>query len=587
MAAATRLVDSARPSRQVAGLRLAIARVTAVEGTPDAVLAALEPAAQVAADSDVPELESACRSMLGELHEAAGGLDAALSALRAAMSADRRDRERAAQLRTGLTAVTTTWALRPSDGPAAGGARATDLATSLDGVVGPRDHGPDDRTSAADAVGVHGADGRGQAVDRRHGDSPSPDAVGSRAPRETPSDLARPSGPAGQGSGTGRRARRLVAEALEQRLDTSATLDGGPDEDRRAGRGPARAASGAHVTSGHVTNGHVTNGHVTNGHVTNGHVTNGHAADGSRVAATGPTRRSAEPAGGSVPGATPAPDPTWGPQPPPGAVHVAYRTAGGGGSLIGDALLHELAGGGRPRADRLRSSTDRSAAASRSRTDGDRPGTAGGTAAHDPLFGPLDADRSRGPDGRGASRAGANGAEPGADGSTGGTPDSRAPRWERRAGGSSPYDDTVVLGMRVNGQADPPTLPPRADGGGRAADGTSRAARPARGGAPTGGHGGAPSGGHGSGPDGPAPGTPPPASGGGRNGSTSDDTSARSGTADPRGPARPDAPDTPDGSGRARRGRSGRGPDRPPSTDTDGLGLADLLAGALAAYRDL
>jgi hypothetical protein len=573
VAAATRLVDSARPSRQVAGLRLAIARVTAVEGSPDAVLAALEPAAQVAADSNVPELESACRSMLGELHEAAGGLDAALAALRAAMSADRRDRERAAQLRTGLTAATTTWALRSSGDPAGAGAtRGTDPTTSLDGAAGPRDHEPNGRTSAADVVGVHVTDGRGETVDPWHGDPPSPDAVGSRARRETPNDPAHPGGPAGPGAGTGRRARRLVAEALEQRLDTSATLDGGPDEDRRAGRGPARAASG----------GRVSNGHVPNGHVSNGHLPDGHAADGGRVAATGPTRRSVEPAGGSVRGATSAPGPTWGTPSPPGAVHAAYRTAGGGGSLIGDALLHELAGGSRPGADGVRSSTDRSAAAPRGRTDGERLGTAGGSAAHDPLFGPIDADGSRGPDGPGASRASANGAGPGsggAGGSTAGMTDSRmtnprsprSPRRERPAGGLS-YDDTVVLGMRVNGQADPPTLPPGADGGGHAADDTSGAARPARGG---------PSGRHGGGPDGPAPGPPPSASGGGRNDSTAD------GAADPHGPARPDVPDTADGSRRARRGTSGRGPGRPPSTDTDGLGLADLLAGALAAYRDL
>ena len=438
VAAATRLVDSARPSRQVAGLRLAIARVTAVEGSPDAVLAALEPAARVAADSDVPELESACRSMLGELHEAAGGLDAALAALRAAMAADRRDRERAAQLRTGLTAVTATWALRPSGGPA--GAGATDLATSLDGAVGPRDHGPNGRTSAADVVGVHVADARREAVDRRHGDSPSPEAVGSRG-RGRGAERSRSPGRTGRarlrdGAPRAPAGRRGVGTAAGHER----ALDGGPDEDRRAGRGPARAASGGHVSNGHVASGHVADGQVTNGHVANGHVSNGHAADGGRVAATGPTRRSVEPAGGSVPGATPAPDPTWGTPSPPGAVHAAYRTAGGGGSLIGDALLHELAGGGRPGADGLRSSTDRSAAARAvepTATARERPGAAqrtircsarstptvpeGRTAAEPPV--PVRTVRSR------VGRTG---------GSTGGTTDSRAPRWERRAGGSSP-----------------------------------------------------------------------------------------------------------------------------------------------------
>ena len=77
--AANRLLTATRPSRQLAGLRLAVARVAAVSESADTVLAALEPAAQDAADGDVPELESACRSMLGELHEAAGRLDAALT----------------------------------------------------------------------------------------------------------------------------------------------------------------------------------------------------------------------------------------------------------------------------------------------------------------------------------------------------------------------------------------------------------------------------------------------------------------------------------------------------------------------------
>jgi hypothetical protein len=49
----------------------------------------------------------------------------------------------------------------------------------------------------------------------------------------------------------------------------------------------------------------------------------------------------------------------------------------------------------------------------------------------------------------------------------------------------------------------------------------------------------------------------------------------------------PTRSDGAEGSRPARRGTSGRGPGRPPSTDTDGLGLADLLAGALAEYRNL
>src|SRR6185312_1156433 len=119
--AANRLIAVASPSRQVAGLRLAIARLTAVADGPDVVLTALEPAAQDAADSNVPELESACRSMLGELHEAAGRLDTALAAVRAAMAAERRDRDRGARLRSRLAAAAASWAGRPSRGTAPAG----------------------------------------------------------------------------------------------------------------------------------------------------------------------------------------------------------------------------------------------------------------------------------------------------------------------------------------------------------------------------------------------------------------------------------------------------------------------------------
>src|SRR6185312_12261780 len=117
--AANRLLVATRPSRQLAGLRLAVARVAAATDDAEAVLAALEPAAQDAAAADVPELESACRSMLGELHEAAGRLDAALAAVRAAMAAERCDHDRGARLRVRLAAVMATWAARPTGHPVA------------------------------------------------------------------------------------------------------------------------------------------------------------------------------------------------------------------------------------------------------------------------------------------------------------------------------------------------------------------------------------------------------------------------------------------------------------------------------------
>jgi hypothetical protein len=205
--AARRLLTTARPSRQLAGLRLAVARVAAVggtaSGTADDVLTALEPAAQDAADADVPELESACRSMLGELHEAAGRLDAALGAVRAAMAAERRDHDRAARLRTRLAAATATWAGSPSGhgadhhatwglltDPATGG--SGDLRTEAD-----RDDRIDDGIDAT-------RERRPRAADRPAPAEPEP----ARAERAR----AR-AGNWSTATGAGRRARRLAAEA--------------------------------------------------------------------------------------------------------------------------------------------------------------------------------------------------------------------------------------------------------------------------------------------------------------------------------------------------------------------------------------
>ena len=211
VAAANRLLTTARPSRQLAGLRLAVARVAAVDGdSADAVLAALEPAAQDAADSDVPELESACRSMLGELHEAAGRLDAALSAVRAAMAAERRDHDRGARLRTRLAAVTGTWAGRPSSHEAireqewrSSTAAAIREAAALLGAGpgrGPRSGETHDVAAGADAAGPE----NGSPSD------PAPTPDGTDRPRAHAVDP-------GGATGSSRRARRLAAESARGR----------------------------------------------------------------------------------------------------------------------------------------------------------------------------------------------------------------------------------------------------------------------------------------------------------------------------------------------------------------------------------
>ncbi|MFB9385681.1 hypothetical protein ACFFTK_21230 [Pseudonocardia petroleophila] len=102
-----RLVEHARPTRQLALLRLTLTRVAAAEAgdaAPD-VARELERAAHEAATSDTPQLEHICRTALGEVHEIAGRPEAARESLRLAVVADRRHRVRAARFRTALVSL--------------------------------------------------------------------------------------------------------------------------------------------------------------------------------------------------------------------------------------------------------------------------------------------------------------------------------------------------------------------------------------------------------------------------------------------------------------------------------------------------
>ncbi|MHA6784568.1 hypothetical protein ACVGOW_26750 [Pseudonocardia saturnea] len=102
-----RLVEHARPTRQLALLRLTLARAAA-EDAPDGGADAakeLERAAHDAAASDAPELEYICRTALGEVHETGGRLESALESVRLAVIADRRHRSRAARFRAALAAT--------------------------------------------------------------------------------------------------------------------------------------------------------------------------------------------------------------------------------------------------------------------------------------------------------------------------------------------------------------------------------------------------------------------------------------------------------------------------------------------------
>ena len=72
---------TARPTRQIALLRLTVARALAESSSPGA-FEALEQAAADASACDAPDLEGLCLSTLGALREQAGRLDAALESMR-------------------------------------------------------------------------------------------------------------------------------------------------------------------------------------------------------------------------------------------------------------------------------------------------------------------------------------------------------------------------------------------------------------------------------------------------------------------------------------------------------------------------
>jgi hypothetical protein len=99
-----RLRDTVRPSRQMALLRLAVARTATASG-PGTVIAALTEAARDAAASDAPDLEAVCLSTLGALQEKAGQSEQGRESVRLAADARRRDEHRAERFRTALDAA--------------------------------------------------------------------------------------------------------------------------------------------------------------------------------------------------------------------------------------------------------------------------------------------------------------------------------------------------------------------------------------------------------------------------------------------------------------------------------------------------
>src|SRR5690606_28317458 len=97
-----RLSEQARPSRQLALLRLTVARAVAGQDTAAHSAQLLEQAAEDAAAGDVPDLEAVCRTALGALQEQAGHLETALETLQRGVAAERRDRSRSRRFRAAL-----------------------------------------------------------------------------------------------------------------------------------------------------------------------------------------------------------------------------------------------------------------------------------------------------------------------------------------------------------------------------------------------------------------------------------------------------------------------------------------------------
>ena len=137
-----RLAEPARPSRQLALLRLTVARAVATAERAAGSVGLLEQAAEDAAASDAPDLESVCRTALGALQEKTGPLETALETLRLGVAAERRDRTRIARFREAVAELPAAGTLRPAsawDGEAGGGrSRAAGGSTDIPGASGRR-----------------------------------------------------------------------------------------------------------------------------------------------------------------------------------------------------------------------------------------------------------------------------------------------------------------------------------------------------------------------------------------------------------------------------------------------------------------
>jgi hypothetical protein len=164
-----RLSEQARPTRQLALLRLTVARTVAAQDDRADTAQLLAQAAADAAGSDVPDLEAVCRTALGALLEQADRLDIALEELQLAVGAERRDRARSRRFLAAMAELMGEPAAERRRERADPGTSGDSDSTTLLPVVtrkdrkirtsrleerseqGPRDPGPDEPGPGADS----------------------------------------------------------------------------------------------------------------------------------------------------------------------------------------------------------------------------------------------------------------------------------------------------------------------------------------------------------------------------------------------------------------------------------------------------
>jgi hypothetical protein len=459
------------------------------------------------------------------------------------MAAERCDHDRGARLRTRLAAVAATWAGQPSGH---GVARNPALNPLPDAALQPAADGSDvgrpDRPAAAEV----GGRGTGAGEPGHRGPLSDPDDGRAPGPLSTPVDrTARARARAGNWSGAtgaGRRARRLAAEAEQSwsdpplpELGTPAIGRPHPDPDPPAPTIEVQPAEADGRWFDHAT-------------------ATLHAAGAAGVPGPGVSAGSrGEGSSAADPAAAGGPSTT---RTPPGSARttdtgraVAIGAASGSTSLIGDALLRELIEHARPGV--------RHDASNGEPRSPEQDSTAAAT---------VDRRTERWDGGPGDTGHGSGSSSNGVPGRDRRRDDPATPPGRRTDDGVA---DTVVFAL--DRRHDPTVaVPPVHATRDVSHDDAAGRHRPAGRGPDT--RSEVPPTGAAPGPaSGPGP-LPRRAPGGGPEAPVSDTASTSGG---PSAPAPGAADPRPEG---AR---------RPSTTDTDGLGIGDLLAGALAAYRGI